>query len=260
MTKSQRPVWLAELWLAVGFLSTLPAPSVVMSPAALGRAARWFPGVGLLIGGILWGSHFVLGQLWPAPIPALGTVAIWALLTGFLHLDGLADCCDGLLPPVRPEKRMEILRDPRLGSFGVAGLVLHLLLKGAALAALTSPLAQISGLILAPVLGRTALLIPARQPTARPGGMGDAFALGLTPVVMAQAVVVPLLCLGGLLWLGDGRALLAAVAAVAVTVAATVWAKRQLGGGVTGDVFGLVIELSELAVLLVYAGGGAWLR
>jgi len=248
-TKTHRPEWLAELWLALGFLTTLPAPSVIRSPAALGRAARWFPGVGLVIGGILWASHALLSTLWPGPIPAVGTVAIWALLTGFLHLDGLADYCDALLPPVSREKRLEILRDPRLGSFGAGGLILHLLLKAAALTAISSPVA----LILAPVLGRTALLIPARQPTARPGGMGDAFALGATPIVMAQALVLPLLCVAGLLWLGDGRALVAAGVGVAVTVAVTFWAKKRLGGGVTGDLFGLVVELGELAVLLVYA-------
>ena len=140
-------------WLALGFLTTLPARPVPYVPGGLGRAAAWFPVIGLLIGLLLLLVQVTAARLLGPPMAAVLAVAAWAVLTGGLHLDGLADCCDGLLVSAPRERRLEIMRDPRVGSFAVSGLVLALLLKTAAVFSLGTGSAAALGLILAPVLG-----------------------------------------------------------------------------------------------------------
>ena len=89
------------LGLAVSFLTILPVRLAgAFQPGDLGRSAAWFPGVGLLIGGILAGGRLLFAQVFPDPLGATLVVALWAVITGGLHLDGLADCCDGLLAAV----------------------------------------------------------------------------------------------------------------------------------------------------------------
>ncbi len=239
----------AEFWLAFSFLTTLPTPRFDLPPGGLSAAARWFPLVGLILGLLLWAVQILAGTLFAPLLASALVVAAWVALTGGLHLDGLADCGDGLLPPVSRERRLEILRDPRLGSFGGLALILALLLK-------TLAVSQVAGvaLLLAPMWARLWLLWAARQPQARSDGMGAAFAAGLTPHILAVAAIVPLL----LLWLGGGRGLLGAAVAGLVAWGCVRFAQARLGG-MTGDVNGLVVELSELAILLVFAARPAWL-
>ena len=105
-------------------------------------------------------------------------------------------------------------------------------------------------LVLAPTLARWLLLIVARQPSARPGGMGDAFAASLTPKIFAMAAVVPFLIVVAMGWRG-GPTVPAVLLALIATFAVLRLARNRLGG-VTGDVFGLVVEMSELMVLLAF--------
>lgn len=233
----------AGLWAAVGFLTTLPVPTTSLPPEGLGRAAIWFPTVGLGLGALLWGVRWVGDWLFDPWLAGALVVTAWAVLTGALHLDGLADCCDGLPAPVERVRRLEIMRDPRLGSFGAVGLGLFLLVKTLA-AGSVAPVA----LIIAPAWARWALLVAARQPQARPDGMGASFAAGLTPGMLLVAALIPL-ALWAFVPLRGGVALIMA--------ALTVWGALRLArarlGGVTGDVYGLVVETCELAVLLVFA-------
>ena len=229
----------------MSFLSTLPTPRVDWSSTRLGRAAVWFPWVGLALGGLLWAVQRVGLWLWGPGVAGVLVAAAWAALTGGLHLDGLADCGDGLLPPVDRERRLAILADPRLGSFGATVLVLVLLLKAATAATVMPP-----ALVMATVWSRWLLLWAARQPQARPGGMGAAFAADLTPATLAWASIVPLMLLA---LSGDGlRGGVAVLAAVGVSAGMVALARARLGG-VTGDVYGAVIELAETTILLVYA-------
>ena len=237
-----------ELALAFSFLTVLPMPMVEYQAGLLGRAGRWFPVVGLVIGGLLTAAHGVLSQLFPPLLTAGLVIALWAVLTGALHLDGLADCCDGLLAPTSRERRLEIMRDPRTGAFAVVGLVLFLLVKVTALAALPAALPV---LLLAPTWARWLLLWVARQPLARPGGLGADFAAGLTGRTLLGALILPLL----LSLLFPTLRLWAALALMlGLTWAITRMAGARLGG-VTGDVYGLAVELGELAFLLAYAAG-----
>jgi adenosylcobinamide-GDP ribazoletransferase len=238
------------LRLALSFLTTLPVRAPDMPPGSLGRAAPWFPVVGVLLGALLTAAWWGLGWVFSPVLGAVLLVASWAALTGGLHLDGLADCGDGLLAAVPPERRLEIMKDPRLGTFGGLSLLLFLLLKVFAVAELPGGAGGACALLLAPALARWLLIIVARQPSARPGGLGAAFSQGLTPASLAVAAVVPAV----VAVLGGWRALAAVLAALLVILVIIRVARARLGG-ITGDVLGLAVELSELAVLLTFAAG-----
>jgi len=238
--------WLQSFVVAVSFLSVLPVPTIPYQPGALGRAGRWFPLVGLLLGLLLSGGYWAFSYLFPPPLAALLTTALWALLTGGLHLDGLADCADGLLAPVLPERRLEIMHDPRTGAFAVIALALFLLLKSTAILALP-PLTP--ALLLAPSWARWLLLWIARRPLARASGLGAEFSNHLTSRTLGLALVVPL---GILLFFFQGKMFLALLAGGGVTWLIGRFAHSRLGG-TTGDIYGLTVEMSELAVLLLMA-------
>ncbi len=235
-----------SLLFALSFLTSIPIRTPAPQHGDLGRAGVWFPIVGLLLGALLAGAHYALNQIFSPLLSAALSVALWALLTGGLHLDGLADCGDGLLAAVSPERRLEIMRDPRLGTFGGAALILQLLLKTFAIAAL--PVPSVVAFLLAPSIARWLILIVAAQPSARPGGMGDAFKHGLTRSVYLGAAIIPIV----LIVLGGGRAIIAALL-VHIVAWGIIRLTRSRLGGVTGDVFGLTVEVSELMVLLVFA-------
>ncbi len=232
---------------AFNFLTVIPwRGRADQPPVPLGAAAGWFPLVGALIG-LIGGLAFAAFSALLAPLPAAAlAAAVWIGLSGGLHLDGLADCCDGMLASVSRERRLEIMKDPRLGTFGGLGLLLAALLKISLLASLAPGRAWYA-LPLAAGLGRWLLLPSALQPLARPGGMGAAFAASVNRASLwkGAAWLLPLIALNG--W----RGLLAAV--LAHLAAFFLWnlAKQRLGG-VTGDVFGLVVEAGELCALLAF--------
>lgn len=234
-------------WAALTFLTILPAPRFRYPEGGLGVTGHWFPVIGLLIGGLLWAVQAAAATVFEPLLTGLLVTVAWAVLTGGLHLDGLADCGDGLLASVSRERRLEILRDPRLGSFGAITLFLALLLKAAA-AGSASGLA----LLLAPTWARWLLLVVARRPQARPGGLGATFAAGMTSTTLPVALAAPVLLLvfGGAFWPSLGALILAALVSLGIMR----MAQARLGG-VTGDVLGLTVELSEIAVLLVFV---AW--
>lgn len=254
----------ASLSLAASFLTAIPLRTAAPQPGDLGRAAVWFPFIGLALGVVLSLTDWLAARYFGPLLAGALTVTVWAALTGGLHLDGLADCGDGLLSAAAPERRLEIMRDPRLGAFGVISLVLFLVLKVLALAALPAAvlwglmvpgqagpgagLFPAGALVLAPVVARWLLLWVARQPSARPDGMGQSFAAGLSPRTLALAAALPLL----LSLLAGPRGWLAALLALAVAASIIRLARARLGG-VTGDVFGLTVELTELAILLTLA-------
>lgn len=235
--------------IATNFLTIFfPNSSKQANPSSLGKAALYFPMVGIFIGILLtlssFASRYLFENTWLASIIV---VSLWVVITGGLHLDGLIDCWDGLSGAASIEKRLEIMRDPRMGAFGGIGLVLHLLLKTAALASIPTK-ALWAALLFSPVLARWVILVVARQPSARPEGLGVTFKAGLDPKREYLASILPLvLCLlGG--WIGI---ISAVISLLAVYVLVQI-AKRRIGG-ITGDVLGFTIELSELMVLLGFA-------
>ncbi len=233
-----------RFWSAVGFLTTAPTPTHRFTLDQ--QTLFWFPFVGLGIGATLTALAFLFGALFPAPVTAVLLVGTWAGLTGALHLDGLADCGDGLLAPVARERRLEIMRDARIGTFGVTALVLVLMLKTAALS--ISPIPWPS-LLLAPMWARWLILVAMRRPLARSDGMAARMSVGLSGrqlALFALPAVLAAIALSAWHW----QVLPASVFAFVAAFGVLELAKRRIGG-VTGDVYGAVVEVSETVFLCI---------
>jgi adenosylcobinamide-GDP ribazoletransferase len=211
-----------------------------------GRAFAFFPLVGLMIGAVLALLANLLRQWIPADLAAFGVVVVWVIITGGLHLDGFGDACDGLLATVEPERRLEIMKDPRAGSWAVVGLVLLLLGKWLMVRQVT-----VVDLIVPAVMGRWTIVLAAyRFPYARPTGLGAYFRRGLGQQQVIIATLTTVLIVG--LWslLGDRRGIVLLLVGWLLVMSVGHWAARRLNGGLTGDVYGALCELTELVTLL----------
>jgi len=235
-----------NLRIAFGLMTTLPIKLPDDWQAGdSGRASVWYPFVGLVIGGLTWLTWTGTMRIFPAPVAGILTLVLWVTLTGGLHLDGLADCCDGLLASTSVERRLEIMKDPRLGAFGGIGLILVLFLKAAILSTLNPETSL--GIILAASLARWCILPAGRMPLARPSGLGADFAAGFHRKYIFLGAIIPL-GLSIVLGIHGVISLLAGLVATALVL----WLAKSRIGGVTGDVFGLVVEVVEVISLLVF--------
>lgn len=228
---------------ALGFLT----PFGVATPPSPSTLA-WFPAVGAAIGLALGGIWWAADRLWAAPAAAALVVAADLALTGMLHLDGLVDAADGLLPPHADRaRRLEVMADPAAGAFGVGAAVSVLLLRWAALVTLAPSAALLGALWCA---SRTAMAVVIRSvPYARQGGgLATAF---LDPGRQFAPVVGIVLC-AALAAVGRGDALVG-VAALVVGVAAVVGLAARRIGGFTGDVLGAAGMVGETFGLLAAA-------
>ena len=227
----------------------IPASAGSVNPA---RAAALYPVVGAAIGGIVASVAVGAGELWPVLIAATLAVATEVALTGALHLDGLADCADGLAGRDR-EHRLQIMKDHSLGVYAAATLVLHLLLKVAALSTLLQALPPEEMLLL--LIGvyaasRGAMLPLARLlPYARVEGTGRGVVQGLGTRQLVTGLALVLVGLAAVVRVHPWVALLMALVAVLTTLAIGLLAHRRIGG-VTGDVLGACAELTLLIMLL----------
>jgi adenosylcobinamide-GDP ribazoletransferase len=227
---------------AIGFLTVVGGAA-----APDRRAAAWFGPVGALVGLAVGAAWWVAGELWPPVVAAVLAVAVDAALTGMLHLDGLADAADGLLPPVDRSRRLAIMSAPDVGAFGVVALVLVLAARVAALAALAPDPLLVAGLWAGSraSMALTMAAVPyARDRGAASGFAGPSGGPALVTLVVAAAVVVA--TTGGL----AGAATVAGLAAGFGSV--VVLAVRRLGG-YTGDVLGAAGVVAETIGLLVAA-------
>jgi adenosylcobinamide-GDP ribazoletransferase len=249
---------------ALQFLTILPVPGVhLVRDADWGRATAWYPAVGLLLGAILAGLGWGLRHLLPGGVAAALLLVAWVALSGALHLDGFVDCCDALLAPVSRERRLEILRDVHAGAFGITGVVLLLLTKYAALAALAGAgTIRLAALLLIPTLARWAMSgAVLLYPYARSGpGLGQKAKTGAGRAQLAVATATALLATGLAWWAGLGWAALGLLVVTALTgMAVASWIRSRIGG-LTGDAYGAICELAETAGLialaaLAYQGG-----
>jgi len=239
------------LLVAARYLTIVPLPGVIPGGAdSLGRAAVWFPVIGLGIGAVLVGAERVTAVLFPSLLAALLTVTAWKLLTGGLHLDGLADCLDGLAGR-DAEHRLAIMRDSRIGAFGAIGLILFLLLEVVAVAELPSGV-RARALLVVPVIARaTPPLLVRLFPAAKSEGLGAAFGASVSgwavPTALAIALVVALAALHAV-----------AVPVFTISVLSALALTRFFAArvsGITGDILGAAIEVAELAGLLTVS---AW--
>jgi adenosylcobinamide-GDP ribazoletransferase len=235
------------LALATTFLTIVPLR--VRAGAQSRWTPAWFPVVGALVGaiagGVRYGFDSLLGAL-PASVLAAATLVV---CTGALHQDGLADLADGLGVRGDRARRLAVMRDPQVGTFGVLAVGLSLLALVSALSGLARDDA-LAALVLACALGRSSALVHAvLAPPARAHGLGAGFAVERAPLAVASAIALGLAL--ALEHPAPAASSLAAAVVVAGVLAAS--ARRSLGGR-TGDTLGACIALVEVAVAFVLLG------
>jgi adenosylcobinamide-GDP ribazoletransferase len=245
----------ARLLSAVQLLTRLPVPDPGWEDGRMLRASRYFGLVGLAVGAAMAAVWLLAAQGMPPAVAAGLALVTGLLLTGALHEDGLADCADALGGQVDRARALEIMRDSRLGTYGVLALLGAMGLRWAALAALSPELGALA-LVLAASLGRglmttaTLVLRPARR-----DGLGAMLGTGPRPQEAGLALA-PALVLSALAGWAGFAALLCATAVVAWML----WRLSVRLGGYTGDGIGAVAALAETAALValaaVWAGSG----
>lgn len=232
------------LLYAIAFLTRIPVPVRFDSRDRV-RSTAFYPLVGLLIGGVIGAFDGLIAAHFPPLVRAVLVTACWVFVTGGLHLDGLMDVFDGLGSHREPERILAIMKDSRVGAMGALAAMLILLLKVAALFSLTPSLA--SSVTAASVSARTAVLLAiAGWPYRREEGIASGLKEGLTPLRLGFALTSGIL----LMFIACG----ADGVLCLVFGGGVVWAfghsvARRLGG-LTGDVYGAMIEGVETSTLL----------
>ena len=239
--------------LAWQFLTILPGwkKDAEATPKVLGRSMAYYPLVGLLIGSILWAAYWIVSHAFPRTLCDGLAIRLLVIITGALHLDGLADTLDGMAAGKSAEERLRIMRDHRVGTFGAVGLVLVLGIKFLALNSLPEEIVG-KTLIAALALSRWSMVqLTYRAPYARPeGGLGKVFKENVKRREMALATAFSLIIAvfllrfwGAVLWLAVG------VSALGIQL---LFQKKI--GGITGDILGAANETHEVLVLVMVAG------
>jgi len=239
---------LRSITIAIQFLTIF---KVRLDPAAdlreTGRSAWAFPIVGAFIGLLLVIAYSALSSHLPSSLLAILVIGLWVVLTGGLHIDGWTDCWDALAAAVTPERRFEILKDSRLGTFGAVALILLLVVKIAAVAQAEFPLMM---LFLAPIIARGLMVVTVYGSDPRGAGMAAQFLSGVDRRVVRWVGILglgPALLAG---WMG----ICALVVAYLGAVCFRRFAEARLGI-VNGDVIGAICELAEGLVLLTACVG-----
>ncbi len=248
-----------RLTLAVTFLTGIPLKvEGEVSPSDLWGSMGWYPLVGLVMGFAAWVVYAGLVSFLPGLVAATLVVILLELLTRGLHLDGVMDTADGILSGAPRERALEIMKDHNVGAMGVAAAVLLLILKVAALGALSR--ADAAAPLIAGLCAARALpaLDVYHWPYARVAGTGEAFTREHTPepLQLAGGLLLAGIVVAGLVALIAGAAgswfagLVVAAVAMAVGLGVQAYVARRLGG-LTGDVYGMGIELAEAAALVM---------
>ncbi|MEH6521738.1 adenosylcobinamide-GDP ribazoletransferase [Sulfitobacter sp.] len=246
MDKSDRG---RQLWLAAVLLTRVPLPHLPNDAFSKGADAVWaYPLIGVAVGA----GAVLVGQLalWFG-LPVYGAAALtlttMMLLTGAMHEDGLADVFDGFWGGYTPERRLEIMRDSQIGTFGVLALIMVSILRLSAIAALL--VNWWPAIIVAAVLSRAVMpILMNTLPHARKDGLSHSVGQptsGTTALAIGIGALLSLFMIAG-------AGVIGICAALAVAIAIALLAKQKIGGQ-TGDVLGTVQQLSEAAVLLCCA-------
>ena len=233
---------------ALQFLTLFPRPGWMQhSPNEVGRSAIFFPVVGLLLGLILVLVNFLLLAFASAGLLSVILVTLLAFMTRGLHLDGLGDTFDGLGAGGDRERVLNIMDDSHIGVFGLIAIVLVLFFKIHALESMDVD--RWRALLVAPILGRWAMVLLAYRSTAAKAGLGSNLIEHLQTRHFVLATLLTMLLVAAI-FRGNGVVMMAWVAIF--TILSKSYFHRRLGG-VTGDVFGAVEELSETSVMVLLA-------
>ena len=241
---------MSGLVAALTFLTRVPVPGpTVLAPGALAAAVVWFPLVGALVGLVLGATRLLAELALPAGPATVLALAAAVLVTGGLHEDGLADTADGFGAHVARERRLEIMRDPRVGTYGALALGLVMLLAWSLLAGLDG-LECLRAAVTGHVLARWSMLVhAATMPTARRDGAGALLTVRRTSLATATALAAGLAVLS----VGPVPAAVAGVTALVLVIAMSALTRRAIGGS-TGDTCGAVGKLAEVASYAAVAG------
>jgi adenosylcobinamide-GDP ribazoletransferase len=238
---------LAEFAAAMALLTRLPVPKL-SQPVAHGGDSVWaYPLVGALVGALGGGAYWLAAWLsLPPALGALGALVVMVVATGALHEDGLADFADGLAGKT-PERRLAIMRDHQIGTYGVIALLLSLAIRAAAIALIAAPAAVLAALVATDAAGRlAAVLLMAALPPAR----GDGLSASVGQPGAGLALVAALLTFA-IAWLAlsFGAAVLLVMAAAVSAAGIGLLARNRLGGQ-TGDVLGAACQICQCLALM----------
>lgn len=234
---------------ALSFLTILPVGQLpLFEEKELARSMAFFPLVGLIIGLLSAIGNYLLSLILPQSLTLWFTLGLVSLLTRGLHLDGFADTMDGLASGGSKERILEVMRDSRIGAFGVMSLILLFGAKYLALDQIPNPSIHYS-LILMTVMGRNSMvLVCFRSPYARPGeGLGKPFTEKLSPREMAFSLAS---AIGISLLIMNVKGILVFLGVCLFSLAYRLFFIKKMGG-VTGDILGAANELAELLCLIL---------
>lgn len=235
-----------SLLLAFYQLTRLPLPVVDFDEKACGRSTLFFPVVGLFLGGLLAALAWAAGFLFHEGIKAALLIAGMVILSGGMHLDGFMDSIDGLFSGRPRERKLEIMRDSRVGAFGVIGAICLLLLKYNLLLELPEGV-LFKVLLVLPVLSRWGMAIAVIAfPYARPDGLGKIYAIESGSKELAGSTIITVFIVSFILGL-QGAWLVALTVSLALLTGNRI--VKELGG-LTGDTYGFINEILEVALLL----------
>ncbi len=247
------------LLAAIGLFTVVPAPYTEIDRTTARRAVRALPWLGLVLGLVAALAAWLVGLRSGPLLVAVVGVAVPIILTGAMHLDGLADTADGLGSRKPAAEALDVMKRSDIGPMGVVSIVLVLLVQVAAIAGISSRGAALAVIALQPLVGRVTILgaTGARIPLARAKGFGALVGGVTTPL---SALIGNLLALGvcvavGWWRLGPAGALIFGASFLVATGTSVLWRRhltRRLGG-VTGDVFGSLIEGTETIFALAVA-------
>lgn len=246
----------ASFLLAVQFLTRLPVPARdIYSPARMVASVGYYPIVGVLVGGATAIAFAAASALFPQPLAVILAIAAGLLLTGAFHEDGLADTFDGVGGGSTRDKALDIMRDSRLGTYGVLALIIALAVKAGALASL-SPTLVIAALIAGHGLSRlSSVLVIATSRYVRDEGAGKPVAEGVSKLSLTVALGTGALIMAGWCLFHTPTALVWALVGLwAGHVLMRLFFERKLGG-YSGDTLGAVQQTSEIGF---YLGLAAW--
>ena len=233
-----------SLLLALQFLTIIPVHhAYIASDRQLGNSILFYPVIGLLIGVILAFSSLMIANI-PLQSQSVIILILWVILTGGLHLDGLADCADAWVGGLGSKQRsLEIMKDPTAGPIAVTVLVLLLLLKWSLISYILEQQA-LAVLVMTPVMGRLAILILMLSTSyIRTAGLGEKLVANL-PTSATKAISLFGILIG-IYYLG-----IIPISLMLILLLLIAYQANKRLGGVTGDVYGAAVELVEVSILL----------
>lgn len=237
-----------------GFQFLTRVPIVVQSEwsvESFGRSVKFFPIIGGIIGILLSGFAYAVQSFWGVKVPihfmAIGVILIEIFLTGGLHCDGLMDTVDGIFSGRSRERMLEIMKDSRVGAFGAMSFSLLMLVKYSLIMDI-EPMSLPLALLVMPIVSRSAVVIGiTRYPYARADGLGKEFyqcSHRHTLYIAGIMAVVLLIPLGRI-------AIISGIVGIAIAAVVCQYVSGKLGG-LTGDVYGAIIEITEIMTLVVF--------